>query len=81
MFIPFQVIARECFFERLQNYMENKNKGNENKLIIGDFNCTMDKMDRDGGNKNYEEVRRTYRCRCNYTMSKLIVDKGLKDLW
>ena len=29
--------------------MENKNEGNENKIILGDFNCTMDKMDRYGG--------------------------------
>ena len=27
--------------------MENKNKGNENKVILEDFNCTMDKTDRD----------------------------------
>ena len=31
--------------------MENKNDGHENKIILGDFNCTMDKMDRHGGNK------------------------------
>ena len=31
--------------------MENKNEGNENKIILGDFNCTIDKMDRYGGNK------------------------------
>ena len=31
--------------------MENKCKGNENKIILEDFNITMDKMDRDGGNK------------------------------
>ena len=31
--------------------MENKNKGNEPKIILGDFNCTMHKMDRNGGNK------------------------------
>ena len=29
--------------------MESKNEGNENKIILGDFNCTMDKMDRYGG--------------------------------
>ena len=40
------------FFEGLQNYMENKDKGNENKIILEDFNCTMDKMDRDGENKH-----------------------------
>ena len=39
------------FLEGLQNCMENKNMGNENKIIIGDFNFTMDKMERDGGNK------------------------------
>ena len=44
-------LARGRFFEGLQNCMENKNKGNENKIIIGDFNFTMDKMERDGGNK------------------------------
>ena len=31
--------------------MENKNEGNENKIILGDFNCTMHKMKRDGENK------------------------------
>ena len=30
--------------------MENKNRGNEKKTF-GDFNCTMDKMDRDSGKK------------------------------
>ena len=40
------------FFEGLQNYTENKNKGIENKIMLRDFNCTMDKkMDRDGRNK------------------------------
>ena len=29
--------------------MENKYEGNKNKIILGDFNITMDKMDRDGG--------------------------------
>ena len=44
-------LARGRFFEGLQNYTKNKNKGNENKIILGDFNCTIDKMDRDGENK------------------------------
>ena len=44
-------MARGCFFEGLQNYTENKNKGNENKIILGDFNCTINKMDRDSENK------------------------------
>ena len=39
------------FFERLQNYMENNNERHENKIILGYFNCTMDKMKWDSGNK------------------------------
>ena len=31
--------------------MGNKNKGNENKIIFGEFQCTMDKMERNDGNK------------------------------
>ena len=54
-------LARGRFFEGLQNYMQNKNEGNENKIIIGDLNCTMDKIDRDVENK----TRRLYRCCSN----------------
>ena len=56
--------------------MGNKNEGNKNKIILGDINSNMDKMDRDGGNK----AERLYRCRSNYVLSKHIVDNGLKDL-
>ena len=35
----------------------------------------MDEIERDGRNKTL------YRCRFNYTLSKLIVDNGLDDLW
>ena len=70
-------LARGRFFEGLQNYMENKNEGNENKIILGGFNCTMDKMERDGENK----TRRLYRCCSNYALSKLMMDNGLEDLW
>ena len=55
--------------------MKNKNEGNENKTILGDFNCTMDKMERDGRNKTL------YKCHFNYPLSKIIVDNGLKNLW
>ena len=51
-------LARGHSFEQLQNYIENKNEGNKNKIIPGDFNCTMDKMDRNGENKTQE----FYRC-------------------
>ena len=57
--------------------MKNKNKGIENKIILGDFNCTLDKMGRHGGNK----AQRIYRCRSNYALLKLIVNNGLEDLW
>ena len=73
--MPLKVIGN--FFDRLQNYMKNKNNGNQNKKILEDFNWTMDKMDRDGENKTL----RIYRCRSNYALSKVIVDNGLKDLW
>ena len=57
--------------------MKNKNDGNENKIMLGVLNCTMDKIDRDGENK----TQRIYRCCSNYALSKLIVDNGLQDLW
>ena len=57
--------------------MQNKNEGDENKIMIGDLNCTMDKIDRDGENKR----QRLYRCCSNYALYKLIVDNGIEDLW
>ena len=57
--------------------MENKNKGNENKIILEDFNCIMDKMDRDGENK----TQRLYWCCSSYALSNVIFDNGLEDLW
>ena len=55
--------------------MENKNKGNENKIMLGDFNRIMDKIEKYGRNKTL------YKCHFNYALSKLIVDNGLEDLW
>ena len=52
-------------------------EGNENKIILGNFNSSMDKMDRDCGNK----IQRLYKCLSNYTLSKLIVGNGLENLW
>ena len=57
--------------------MENKNKGNKNKIILGEFNFTMDKMNRNGENK----TQRHYRSCPNYALSRLILDNGLEDLW
>ena len=36
------------------------NEGNENKILLGNFNITFDKTDRDEGNK----TQRLYRYRC-----------------
>ena len=41
----------ERFFEGLKNYIQNKNDGNENKIIHEDFSCTIDKIGRDDENK------------------------------
>ena len=51
--------------------MEHNNEQNENKVILGDFNCTMDKIDRYDGNK----AQGLYRCCSNYA---LIVDNALR---
>ena len=56
--------------------MQNKNEGNENKIMLVDLNCTVDKIDRDGENK----TQILYRCCSDYVLSKLIVDNGLEDL-
>ena len=42
--------------------MRNKNEGNENKVKLGDINCTMDKMEMDGRNKTL------YKCYFNYAL-------------
>ena len=58
-------LARWRFLERLQNYMENKNQGNEKKIILGDFDFTTNKM-----------VKIKHK-----VLSKLIVDTGFEDIW
>ena len=57
--------------------MQNKNERNENKIMLGDLNCTMDKINRDG----VKRTQRLYRCCSNYALSKLIVYNGLEDQW
>ena len=57
--------------------MQNKDEGNENKIMLGDLNYTMDKIDRDGENK----TQRLHRCCSNYALSKLIIDNEIEDLW
>ena len=56
-------LSRRRFSEGLQNHVENKNEGNEKKIIPEDFNITMDKMERDGRNK------RLYKSHFNYALS------------
>ena len=57
--------------------MEKKNKGNGNKIILEDFNFTMDKFDRHSENK----TKRLYWCCSSFALSKLIMDNGLEDSW
>ena len=57
-------LDRERFFEGLQHYTENKKRVNENKIILEDFNCTMDKMDRNGENK----TKTLYWCFSSYAL-------------
>lgn len=52
------------------------NEGNENKIMLGDFNSAVDKIDRNGGNKTH----RLCRCHSDYAMSKLVVGNGFEDL-
>ena len=54
-------LVRGRFFEGLQNYMKNKYDGD---LKLGDLNFSIDKMDRDGGNRK----QRLYRCCSNYAL-------------
>ena len=54
--------------------MENKNKGNENKIILEDFNCTMDKMGRDGEIK----TQRLYWCCSRYACQNSSWIMGLR---
>ena len=57
--------------------MQSKNERNENKIILGDLNCTIDKINRDCEKK----TQRLHRCCSNYALSKLIMDNGIEDLW
>ena len=75
-YITREQLARGRFFEGLQIHMQNKNDGNENKIILGDLNCDMDKIDKDS-----KKTPRLYRCCFIYPLSKIIVDNGLEDLW
>ena len=45
--------------------------------ILGGFNFTMDKTDRDGGSK----TERLYKYGSNYALSRLILDNGIENLW
>ena len=63
------------FFYGIQSYMKNNNEGSESKIMLGNLNCIMSKMERNGRNKT------VYRFCFNYVLSKLIVNNGLEDLW
>ena len=46
-------------------------------VIMGDFTCTLDKMDRDEENKTHKR----YRCHSTFALSKIVLKNGLEDLW
>ena len=48
-------LARWRFFEGLQKYMQFKNEGNENEIMLGNLNCTMDKIDRDAEKRKHKD--------------------------
>ena len=77
MLVASKISWRKYFFGGLQSYMENKSEGNENKITLRDFNCTLDKTDGEFGNK----TQRIYRCGFIYVLSKLFVNNRLEDLW
>ena len=85
LFGPLQGIAPENswlggFFLKDYEIICKKKKeieGNENKIMLGDLNYTMDEIDRDGENKTL----RLCGCCFRYALSKLIVDNELEDLW
>ena len=41
--------------------MEDKYEGNQNKIILGDFNSTLDKMDRDGSKLNTKALQMLFK--------------------
>ena len=53
----------------MQKKKRKTKEGNGNKIMLGDLNCTTDKIDRDGEN----ETQRLYSCCSNYALSKLRV--------
>ena len=61
MICPFRIqhqgtAGQGDLFEALHNYTENKNEENENKIILENFNCFMDKMDSNGENKHKDFI-------------------------
>ena len=54
--------------------MENKSEGNEKKKRLGEFDCTMDKMNREGGNKIQNVFRSTQKVKFAKSISELSTD-------
>ena len=81
LLVPLQSIAPEsswlggAFLKYYKKICKIK-EGNENKIMLGVLNCTMNKIDRVGENK----TQRLYRCFSNYALSKLFVNNGLEFL-
>ena len=69
LFVPLQSIAPEsswrggAFLKYYKKVCKIK-EGNQNKIMLGVLNCTMDKIDKDGENK----TQRFYKCCSNYVV-------------
>ena len=58
--------------------MENKNEENQNKIILGDFNCTMDKIERDGRYKHFINVISIMPCQnSSWKLTRRSMEKGV----
>ena len=78
MFMPFQGITSvNSWLGGIKVIWKIKVMGmKKKKWTLERFISTMDKMDKDGGNK----TQRLYRCGSIYALSKPIVNNGLEDL-
>ena len=63
--------------------MQNKNEGSENKIMLEDLNCTMDKTDRDGEKKKTQILYRSAQItpwQNSYTDIKIANDTNINHI-
>ena len=71
-------LDRRRYLEWLQNKdIKNKVKGNENKIILRDVNCTLCKMERDGGNTDFTDAVSIMLCqKSSWVMGSWVYGEG-----